>query len=186
MNRLAEQLIINILKNEMGIKNDRIWIRNQNRKIPEDNGLFIVVGFVDGRLIGNDNQCLPTDTGMTEQQRVIMLENIQIDILSRNDDALMRHWEVAAAMHSIYAKQTQEANYFKIYRIPSQFINTSVAEGSSMLNRFTIIIPAQVWYYKEKVLSSPNGGYFDSFDTRVDDEETIGEPHGIIEFTITK
>lgn len=185
MIKLAEQIIIDIIRQEMKIKKDRIWVRNQNRVIPEDDGLFLVVGFVDGQTISSVNNTAPTDDGMTETQQVIVRENIQVDILSRNNDALMRHWEVTAALHSIYAQQAQEANYFKIFRIPTTFINTSGAEGGSTLNRFTLIIPCHVWYYKQKVLSSPNGDYFDKFGTRVDDEASIGEDHGIIEFELT-
>ena len=47
MDTLVSQVIINILQQEMSVRSDRIWIRDQNRNIPGDNGLFIIVGMID-------------------------------------------------------------------------------------------------------------------------------------------
>lgn len=198
MNSLGEQIIVGILAQEMGLTSDgaaaNIWVRNQNRLIPEGRGLFVVVGMVDSEYLGATTQCIPFETpdppnppiqGMLEVNQIVARENVQIDLFSRDDLALTRRWEIVAALRSIYSTQQQESNSFKIFRIPSSFVNSSDAEGGSTLNRFSIIIPCHVWYRKEKVLTSPNGDFYDDFKTRVDDEETIGTPDGIFEFQIT-
>lgn len=184
-NSLAEQVIIDILTQEMGLAAEQIWIRDQNRKIPETPGLFVIVGLVDGRPIGIDNTVVPTEDGMKEIQQTVALENIMIDLVSKNNEATLRRWEVVLALRSIYSIQMQEKNWFKVFRIPRSFVNASSAEGGSQINRFSVTVPCHVWYRKEKVLSSPNGDYYDDFDTRVDDAKTIGTEHGIIEFNIT-
>jgi len=185
MNSLAEQIILEIIKQELPLQNQRGWIRFQNKLIPEDTGLYVVVGMVDSQVMSNVNTSLPTDEGMTERQQVQMRENVQIDVFSRDNSALTRHWEILAALNSVYSVQMQEKNYFRIFQVPTSFVNTSAAEGGSNLNRFTIVVSCFVWYNKEKMLSSPNGDYYDDFTTRVDDENSIDKPHGIIEFEIT-
>ncbi len=216
MNTLAEQIIVDILTEEMQLPAKSIWIRDQNRLMPNDSGLYVIVGFIDGQVLSSEtytradpaqsdqyfsddalNEPYFFDDNFTEAYctnalggtinevtRVQMMENIQISILSRDTQALRRHWEIVGALRSIYSQQQQEFNSFKIFRIPRSFVNASSAEGGSNINRFSITIPALVWYLKERVLSSDNGDYYDDFTTRVDDEKTIGTPHGIFAFEI--
>src|SRR5580698_9050980 len=148
MNPIAEQIIVNILNEELNLPADHCWIRNQNKVIPPFEDLFIVVGMTDSKVIGNDN--ILNAENLTETQNVITIDNIQIDMLSRNLEALTRRWEVIAALQSYYSEQLQEKYNFRIYQIPHSFTNTSFAEGGSQLNRYTIVIPCQVWYSKIK------------------------------------
>ena len=186
-NTLAEQVIIDILKERMNLLDDQIWVRSQNRKIPADTKLYIIVGMVSTSVNSSqtyiEERIIETRTKQVEINRVQTLENIQIDILSRSNDAITRRWEIIAALKSIYAQQKQEYNYFKICREPASFLDTSSAEGSSQLNRFTITIPCFVWYKKETILNEEYD-YYDDFTQRVDDAKTIGEAEGLIEFEI--
>ncbi len=162
-----------------------IWIRDQNKVIPNDNGLYIVVGMVDAAPIGNDNSIRVNDDGtLSEVQQVVTRENIQIDIFSADTQALFRRFEMLMALRSIYAQQQQELNSFKIFRIPTSFLNSSSAEGEKQINRFSLVIAVHSWYRKEKVINSVLGDFYDDFNTRVDDANTIGEPTGLIEFEI--
>ncbi len=185
MDTLVSQVIINILQQEMGIASDRIWIRDQNRNIPTDNGIFIIVGMIEAHPICNVTTMASEASVEHQITEVQMQEFIQIDIMSRNNEALRRNWQVVAAMQSFYSQQQQELNNFKIFRIPQSFLNTSGAEGGSNINRFSITVPCFVWYRKDTVLNSPLGDYYDDFTTRVDDEQTIGTDTPLIEFEIT-
>lgn len=189
MDSLAEQYIIDIIKQEMQIPDDRIWIRDQNVVIPNDQDLFVAVGFTDGRIMSARNQTFSDTVDgsevMKERQRICVAENIQIDIQSRSNESILRRWEAIAALRSVYSEQVQESGYFKIFRIPTSFINTSETEGAEKINKFSITIVCHVWYSKEKIISSPNGDWYDNFDTRVDDKTTIKEAEGLIEFNIT-
>lgn len=183
MQREIEKIIRDIILNEITVDAANVWIQDQNKVIPpDDDKLFVVVGMVDARPISNINRTEPTPTGMNEIQITTQLENIQIDLFSRDNKARVARAEVQMAMQSIFAQQKMEEYDFKIFRIPASFINSSEAEGTSQLNRFSIVIPCHVWYRKEKAVSSTN--YYDDFDTRVDDENTIGQPNGLIEFNI--
>lgn len=194
MDRLTEQIILDIIKYEMDIPDGYAWIRNQQRQIPADKGLFVVVGMVDSWVIANNNYAKPVAItppdpdppyeGLQEVQETQVRENIQIDIFSSDNSALQRRWEILTALKSVYSEQQQEQYSFRIFRQSSSFANTSSAEGGSMLNRFSIVIPCFVWYRKVKLLDRPGYDYYNNFDTRVDDEQTIGTERGIIEFNI--
>lgn len=186
-NTLAEQVIIDILQERMALADGQIWVRSQNRKIPTDTKLYIIVGMISTQVNSSqtymEERIINTITKQVEVNRVQTLENIQVDILSRSNDAITRRWEIIAALKSIYAQQKQEANYFKICREPASFLDTSSAEGSSQLNRFSITIPCFVWYKKETVLEEEYD-YYDDFTQRVDDANTIDDADGLIEFEI--
>ena len=187
MNSLAEQVIIDILKDRMTLADGQIWVRSQNRKIPADTKLYLIVGMISTQINSAqtymEEQIIDGLTKQVEVNRVQTLENIQIDILSRSNDAITRRWEIIAALKSIYAQQKQEANFFKICRESVSFLDTSSAEGSSQLNRFTLTIPCFVWYKKETVLNDTYDNY-DKFTQRVDDAKKIGEDKGLIEFSL--
>lgn len=164
-----------------------IWLREQNRTIPNDNGLYIAVGLVSAQTIANITEIQDIDGVTNELNQVTQQEAIQIDIFSSakntpdsvNNKAYLRHWEVIAALQSIYAQQAQEENYFKIARIPRSFVDTSSAEGGSMLQRYSITIICLVWYRKMKPLTS----YFDQFPVRIDNDKTIATPIPLFELT---
>ena len=188
MNELPESIVLNIIKSELSIPDGQIWIRDQNVDIPPDDELYVIVGATDEQIISNTSTVVPGTiadpgaAGMTEIQEARSRVNIQIDILSRNITSLQRRWEIVTALTSVISQQAQEANYFSIFAIPSAFINTSDTEGGSKINKFSITIAAHAWYRKERVLTSSE--YYDNFTTRVDDEDTIGQPNGLIEFPL--
>ncbi len=196
MIKSAEQIIVDIIAQEMEIDPAKnIWVRDQNRKIPANDELYIVVGMVDSVPISSKTHMIervtpqpdpdPDLVQQVEINEAQLKENIQIDVLSKSDLARSRRWEVIAALRSILSQQRQEENSFKIFRLPQSFVNASIAEGGSQLNRFSMSFSCFVWYRKEKILTPDGGDYYDDFTTRVDDAETIGEDDGIFEFKIT-
>lgn len=191
MEKTAEQIIVDILLHEMpDLTEENVWIRNQTRKIPPTAGLYITVGMTDSKGLSGQvfiEQRINETTGEPEQfevQRVQTMDNIMISIMSRDNSALTRRWEVIAALNSFYSKQQQESNYFKISRLPNMFIDGSSAEGGSNLNRYIMTVGCFVWYRKETNITNVVYDYYDDFNTRVDDAVTIGEENGLIEFEI--
>lgn len=186
----GENYIFNLLKYEMELDDDQAFIRNNDYVLPDDeDGLFVAVGMVDSQVFANSNKTEPNDAGMQETQRVLMRENIQVDIFSKNTDALTRRWEVVAALRSVFSQQLQEQYQFKIFSIPSSFINTTDTEGADRIHKFSIIIPLHVWYAKQKQIGNAyddNGDYFTSFSTVGEDEQTIEDDTHIFEFTLTE
>lgn len=188
MKKLPAQIMIDILIKEMCLPVNNVWLRDQNKVIPGDDQLYAVVGMVDSHVYSNINEITPVTVDgqqqMQETQRVTIQENIQIDLFSSTIEASQRAWEIPAAMHSLYSRQQQEANSFKIFRIPTNFVNLSGQEGGSLINRRTLIIPVHTWNQKTKVLSQSGGKYYDDFTQRVDDTQTIALEEGLLEFEI--
>lgn len=188
MDSLSSQLLVEIITQEMSMPVNSVWLRDQNRMIPNDNGLYIIAGIVGAFTMANETRMkeVPIEDGVEVHQisEIQQQENIQIDIISKSNDAIFRNWEVIAALQSFYSQQIQEKYNFKIFRIPRSFINLSSGEGGSIINRYSITVSAMVWYRKDTILTSPLGDYYDDFRTRVDDEKTIGTDKPLIEFEI--
>lgn len=188
MQKDVEKIFIDILSTEMELP----LVYGQDKK-GNDIPCF-VLGF-DDALLGKDERLQIAVTELSsvpmsstsksdfeqdppiEIQTVRSLSSIQIDLISQNRDAATRGWEVIAALSSIYSVQQQEKYNFKIFKIPTGFNQTSFAEGASNLKRYTIVINCHIWNNKEKEITS----FYTNFTTRVDNEDTIGEPEGLIE-----
>lgn len=190
VDKLAENIIVDIIRYRMDMPKDNVWVRDQNRKIPENKSLYIIVGMVSEEVFSNTNETFefpipntdPVKYGMKEVGKVITKQMIQIDVLSRSTDAIKRRWEILTAINSVYAQQKQEQYCFRLFQVPQSFVNSSSAEGGSNVNRFSITVVCHVWYRKENTLSGYD--YYDDFNTRVDDEKSIETDTGIIEFEI--
>lgn len=172
----------------MGLNADQIWLRNQNKVIPDDDKLYIIVGIVSSVPFSNITEVVPVTVNsiplLQENQRTTIKEDIQIDVVSADIQAAQRAWEVIAACHSLYAQQIQDANSFKIFRNPTHFVDLSGIEGGSTVNRYSIMISVWSWYVKTKILPQTGDNYYDDFTQRVDDNKSIGQTEGIIEFEI--
>lgn len=186
MTEEVEKIVLDIIENQMGIDSQRIWIDDQNVEIPQDNDLFITIGFQDSTQISNNKFLEDSGDSTIEVQTSSQFENIKIDLISRNSDARKRRNEVLLALTSIYSEQQQEKYQFKIFRIPVSFIRIPEAEGGSNINRFSIVIVCQTWLRKENLLTNAGEEFFETFPTRVDTEDTIGETDGAINFTLTE
>jgi len=115
------------------------------------------------------------DTEMTQYNEATIDDNLQIDISSKSSDARTRRHEVFMALNSYYSKQMQEKYGFRIFGLPSGFMNTSGADGGSTIYRYSITFQCQYMrvysrtvtgydYYKTFPATTENdGGLSDSF-----------------------
>lgn len=186
-NLTLEQIYVCILQKELCdfVKEENIYIQEQNVKLPNNKETYVAVRMVDAQVKANANNYSVDENGvMTEIQQTQQLENIQVDIFGRNRDPLLKRWRIQTALNSLIAKQHQERYNFKVYKIPTVFVNATSVEGGSQFTRFSITIANLVMY--ERRIEHPDAGCFDKFPTRVDDEETIGQENGLIEFEINE
>lgn len=167
----------------MNVPQDRIFIRNDNFKIPNTDSLFIALGMVDSQIMSVSSNTKCVNDELVEQQSTVMREAIQIDLLSRNNDALTRRAEVFNALASVYARQKQDEEEFTIFRIPRSFVNNSRQEQGAMLHRYTIVINVHSWYINEKVIATPSGDWYKEFSTSFHGDDL---PEVDFEFTIDK
>lgn len=191
MNKLAGQYVLDIIRAKMGLTEEQTILRDQNFMYPQDRKLYVVAGLVGASTMAAGaymqeaaNQPGSGATVMEEVDMVIQREVIQIDIASRDTSAVFRNWEIVAALKSFLSQQTQEKNNFKIFKQASGPNNTSSAEGTAMLNRFTLTFIVFAWYRKTMFMGA--GDYYDDFTVRVDDAHTIDTDTPLIEFEINE
>ena len=158
--------ICDILKNQLSLTNEQIWIYNQKRDIPNDFGIYLVVSFVGQRVIGNTRAEIPTAQGLYEYQSIHNLANYSIDLFSRGPEVRDMRDQVLMALNSTYSQQIQEEYSFQIARNSFQVTNTSEVEGVAELNRYSISF--NVTYMSE---TSKNIDYFNIFTKEVITEE---------------
>ena len=156
------KVIADILQSELELETGRVRLENQRLNVATA-GLTIVVGYVSGKPIGNNNYSVSDgdgpDDGMTEVQELTMHHLVQIDAMSFDDTARRRLPEILQALASIKAQQSMGTNLMNISRIPaSGFLNVSALEETAMLNRYTITVAVTALHRKEKMAP-----YYDQF-----------------------
>lgn len=190
MNNPIEQHIVGILAHELAdvsdLRSDDIYIANQNKKITNNEAVYISVGVSSAMPISVSTRYVPDEDGMQEVQESVVREDVQIDMFSASNTPYKLRGRLLMALQSVYAQNVATANSFRIFKIPTNFVNTSGAEGGSNINRYTITVAVHVIYRKTVQLPDGEYGYYDEFSTRVDDEKSIGTDNGIIEFEISE
>ena len=175
-----EEYTVDILRKEMNLDQQHIWIQAQNRKIPPNSqDLYVVVGVVDFLPISSKSyfkQVVGSDDFPTPVERQVLYgrANVQIDIFSRSNEARIRRGEILMALNSFYSKEVQDAKHFKIFELPSTFLNLSGLAGGSDINRFTMRFYAMIAETKDK-----SSDYYEIFNEELHIEEK--SPAEIIE-----
>ena len=169
MNREPIKIIGDIIQKCMSLTDQQIWIYNQDFKMPQTSGLFIVLQYGSSpNVLYTTNEFLPADEGMEgAQENVSMLlkEDYIINVLSKNSDARIRKEEVILSLNSNFSRDQQGLYQFQIARIPNSFTNVSELEGAGMLNRFAINISLTAHYSK-----TVDTDYYDDFTNQINIE----------------
>lgn len=164
-----EEYIVDIIRTELGLSQQNIWIHSQNRKIPPQSmELYVTVGCVDFLPISSKSRY--DSSNDKEVQTVYGRASVQIDILSRSLEARQRRAELLMALNSFYSKEIQDRYQFRIFELPSRFMNTSSLEGGSEINRFTLVIRAMISEDKVK-----GADYYDTFNATILSQEVGNE-----------
>lgn len=140
----AIELVCDVIQNQLGLAQGRVFLWNQKVFAPTDQGLWVAVAILSCKPYGNNRviQGL-SPTGMNEIQSVNMQAMISIDAISRGPEARDQKEYIVMALKSLYAQQQQELNSFYIAPITTSFINVSQIEGASNLYRFNLSLMIQ-------------------------------------------
>lgn len=154
-------LFLDILKTELGLNADHIYLWDQKIMQPTDSGLYVAISVIDSKPFGNTNRPDGSGAGLDAVQSINMLDTLGIDIISRGPAARDRKAEVLLALNSNYAQTQQEANSFKIGQLPAggQFVNLSEIDGAAIPYRFRINVNLQ--YFVRLVKGVP---YYNDFE----------------------
>jgi len=150
-------LFMDIIRSEMGLDADQIYLWDQKINIPNDSRLYIAVSVLSCKPFSNVRKYVGSTT-LKQIQYTNFRAILQVDIFSRGTLALTRKEEVIMAMKSDYAQSQQEVNAFKIGELTTSFNNLSQVEGSAIPYRFNISIPMMYTVSKGKDVK-----YFNEF-----------------------
>ena len=145
----------------MGLDTQQIFIYNQNFKIPETSGLFVVIQFNSSRPYASNNEFIEATNEelLTTQTK----EEYTVNVMSKDDTSRTRKEEVVMALNSNYSRNQQELYQFKIGKITGDFLNVSEVEGAAVINRFAL--PLTVLAHYSKTLSTD---IYDTFTNSIE------------------
>lgn len=151
-------LFCDIIQNQLGLANGRVYLWDQKIFEPTDSGLYVAVSVLSCKPFGNINTFVGSGSSSNSVQFVSMYAQLQIDIISRDSEARDRKEEVILALNSNYALQQQDANSFSIGRLPpgGQFVNLSGQDGAAIPYRFNIAVGMQYAFQKTQAVDSYN------------------------------
>lgn len=163
-NREYVKIVADVIEKEMSLEptdpssknpNDRrVFLANQNFTLPTYDYMMIILSEgVGSHVMANNNRLEVTNGGLDEVQEIIVRKEIGIDIMSKTDEARERKEEVLMALVSTASQNAQEANGFRIFGVPTTFIDVSQAEGETMIKRFRTNIVLHARYTKRKAIA---------------------------------
>lgn len=154
-------LVCDIIQNQMGLDDGRVYLWDQKIFEPTDSGIFIAVGVLKTKPFANNMEPVPSGGGMTAIGSINTMATLTIDVISRSYEAVRRKDEILLALGSLYSQSQQEANSFSIGRLPAagQFVNLSNVDGAAIPYRFQIAVNVQYFVTIQK-----NADYFDDFN----------------------
>lgn len=157
------KVVADIIQMQLNLKAGRVMVYNQQFNIPKDEHLFIVVREDDSTVFATSTTNKMNKEGEYEETNDALIRStVSVDVMSANDEAKNRRFEVILALNSNYSQQMQELNTVRIAQLPTGFVNASELEASQMLNRFSISFNMM---YKKQISHTVN--YFDTFKTQV-------------------
>lgn len=158
MSREPIKVVCDIIQHELGLRSDQIIVFNQQFIIPKRNDLFIVANLIEDYEYGQLDKDYTASSGYDRETILPMRSRYIISVMSRNNEARLRHNEVKIAIRSQYSKSLQRREKVGITPIDKNFSNASAAEGPSMLTRFDLEIMLFYQFYSKKSID-----YFDQF-----------------------
>jgi hypothetical protein len=153
----AMHLLADVIQNQLGLEDGRVYIYDQKIFMPTDDGLFVALSMMMCKPFGVKTEFDPIAD--KEIQSCNFFATVQMDIISRSTEALTRKEEVVMALRSQYAERQQALNAFQIGSLPTGFTNLSSADGAAIPYRFSISCGLQ--YSQKKIVG---GEFYDTFE----------------------
>lgn len=160
-------LIANIIQVEMGLEQDQVSLYQQKFNVPNDNKVHIAVGMLTQKPYATKREYKDIGSGLNEIVFTSWKCIAWVEIYSSSNLAFLRKEEIASALYSTYSEQIQDANNFKIAKMPSQFTNISSEQGPGIPYRFNISVSLLYTTSKEKPV--PYFTNFENASINVDD-----------------
>jgi hypothetical protein len=135
------KIIADLIQTQMDLKPDRVFLYNQEWNIPPDSGLFVVIGLLGKKPFGLSRKHVSVSDeqgGLQQVQSLNVQEQYSVTVFSKDSSARQRCHEVLFALNGDAAQQAQETHSFRIGYLPTEFLDVSMNEGASRLNRYSL------------------------------------------------
>ena len=152
------QTICHIIKTFMELDDDQVYIYNQKVMVPKDYKLYVAVGISSIKPFASKS----VFDGTNEVSTTNVQASISINIMSRGPDALNKKEMVIMSLNSMFSRNIQAAQGFKIAKLPTGFNDLSNIDGSAIPFRFNISV--NVLYSIKRVKSADYYGTFQGVD----------------------
>ena len=160
--RPTVSIVREIIKDQLSLSDEQIWIYNQRIKIPDTKGLFISISRLGSKVYANNSSYVGDTSDLTENLYVSNLETISIDLISQDTSALEYYPDVMMSLRSTKAQYMAETYGMRFDSIPFSSTDLSSQEGTSMIYRININFPVYRTYYMTKTVD-----YYDSFSDNI-------------------
>lgn len=148
-----------IIREELDLDDDQVYLWDQKLFIPSDSRLYVAVGTVSCKPFANTREYVPVeDGGLNCLQSTNFLLTASIDIISRGVDARDRKEEVLMSLKSDYSQGVQQAYGFYVAPLTSSFLNLSEVDGAAIPYRFKLLAALQY-----KITKTKSVDYYDDF-----------------------
>jgi hypothetical protein len=152
------KVLADVIQEELELDDAHIVLTNEKWPIPPDEGIYVAIGTMSVKVVGNNNFLRPIVGDAEEVRQIVVDELVQIDVMSFNSDARIRKEEILMALASQVCLRAQAEYQFQIARVPTGFVNASSLEETKILNRFTTTIVIKSIRTKVKTAE-----YYDQF-----------------------
>lgn len=143
-------LFLDIIQREMGLDDSHIYLWNQKMPQPKGDGVYVIVSVLDTKVIGNNMGPGGTNGGWDQSKQYVNLSHrLDINLVSRDNSAVFRQAELVMALNSAYSNSQQEANSFKVSKVPRNLVNVSGVDGTAIPFRY--VLTCQLQYSQTKV-----------------------------------
>lgn len=137
-------LFCEIIQNQMGLDDGRVYLWDQKIFQPQDYDPYIAVSVPICKPFGNNTTySTDNDGNYIATQAVNMMATVNIDIISRGPAARDRKEEIILALGSPYAESQMEKNSFYVGRLSTNFIDLSAVDGAAIPYRYRITCQIQ-------------------------------------------
>lgn len=169
-------LPVNYGKDTRGFIIPSVYIYSPDTHLGTTDKIQICIQSVGSQIVSNNNSSKVIDGIFTEIQETIVKDSIQIDMISRSNEARLRRFEVVTALHSVYAQNKQDECAMKLFCIPGRLNQLNMIEGDANIYRYSMTV--EILHKKEYTKTVD---YYDkfSFEYSVDDlanKQTIKIP----------
>lgn len=154
----AIQLVADIIRSEMGLSQDQVYLYNQKYDIPLDSRLYVAVGMNSLKSFGNRPRYVGGSSALTAIQTTNVVASLSIHVFSRSVLALLQKEQVLLALSSPYAESQMELNSFFVAPVTTSISDISVVDGAAIPYHYFFSVNLQ--YFSQKTTSP---AYFSTF-----------------------